>query len=109
VQRVDHRHDQQRRSEHGGGHEPGSDGTRRVGVGVGRGFVGHAIAEVDDAPGEIGARDALGIERDRGPARRVVDRCPGHPRQIGQPALDPGRARGAGHPLDGQVQLGHVG
>ena len=105
VPTVDHRDDEQRQRQHRRGHQSPEHVPGFVGFGRGRLGVRHAVAEVADLLHEHrrGPTDVR-VEPHRRPRGRVVDarrRDTGH---LGEALLDPGRARGARHPFDREVE-----
>jgi hypothetical protein len=60
-----------------------------------------------DLGDEIVDRDAIG-NGDLGALGRIVDRCH-HAVELVEPFLDSGRARGAGHPADVEIDIGRDG
>jgi hypothetical protein len=109
LQRLDHREQQDRQRKRGGEYESAaqvgagialvlSATHRRAGLRRQRGLV----TGLADRRDQVGRRDPLGIEADRGPLGGEVDRRL-DPLDLVQPLLDPARAGGAGHALDRQA------
>ena len=110
LERRDHRERRQRDGQSGRDGEPGA---QRMGAILGRRGVrrrARAVAGRLDRADEIGDRDAAGVVRDGDLLGRVVDGRV-DPFELVQLPLDAGRAGGAGHPFERELDpcLGRLG
>ena len=102
LQRHHHREDDERRREHCRHEKPPANGVRAIDglsrLGRGHGVVAGRLHRAE----QIGDGDALGIEANGRLLGRVVHRGV-DPFELVELALDPVRARSAGHPLEREI------